>query len=409
MTRDPNATLLDDADRCVKCGLCLPHCPTYGLSQDEGDSPRGRIALMQGLASNALPMTTAAERHLDGCLSCRACEAVCPAEVPYGRMIDAARTWQGQARPARLRQHRLMGAVLTRRWPRRVLGAMLRLAQALGLLALARRMPLPGRLQRLASLVPPLRTAPRPALATAAGSRGRVGLFTGCVSSMTERQALDDSRHVLRARGYTVVTPAAQGCCGALASHNGLPARADRQAEANIKAFDTDLDAIVGTASGCTANLVEYGHQLGTPEAAAFAARSRNVEQFVADADWPDALRLDHTPVTVAVHTPCTLRNVLRDADAALRLLRRLPGVTVVELAGNTRCCGAAGSHLVTRPDAADALVAPKADSAEAIAPDYVVSSNVGCAMHLGGALRRRGAAIPVTHAISIMAARIRS
>src|SRR5690349_23402530 len=82
---------LADADKCVKCALCLPHCPTYRVTRDEGESPRGRIALMQGLATGALKPTPRLAAHLDHCLSCRACEAVCPAEVPYGRLIDAAR------------------------------------------------------------------------------------------------------------------------------------------------------------------------------------------------------------------------------------------------------------------------------------------------------------------------------
>src|SRR5215475_8968771 len=82
---------LADADKCVKCALCLPHCPTYRVSKDEGESPRGRIALMQGMATGALELTPALSRHLDQCLACRACEAVCPAEVPYGKLIDAGR------------------------------------------------------------------------------------------------------------------------------------------------------------------------------------------------------------------------------------------------------------------------------------------------------------------------------
>ncbi len=91
MLQRTTAFPLADADKCVKCALCLPHCPTYRQSLDEGESPRGRIALMQGLATGALEITPALSGHLDRCLACRACEAVCPAEVPYGKLIDAAR------------------------------------------------------------------------------------------------------------------------------------------------------------------------------------------------------------------------------------------------------------------------------------------------------------------------------
>lgn len=401
-------TLLDDTDLCVKCGLCLPHCPTYGLAGNEAVSPRGRIALMQGLASDELPMTPAAERNLDTCLGCRACEAVCPAQVPYGRMIDATRARMAEAKPSRLRAHRIMGAVLTRRAAHQTLAWALWLLSASGLVALGRRILAPTALGRLASLLPKLH---RPGVSGAAPTttpRGRVGLFTGCVSSIAESQALRDSVTVLKRMGYAVEVPRQQTCCGALASHNGLPEAADALAQRNLAAFDDSLDAVVGTASGCTANLIEYGEQLGSEQANAFARRARNIEQFLADAEWPGDIEWDNTPLTVAVHTPCSLRNVLADAQAALRLLRRLPGLTVVELDGNNRCCGAAGSYFATQPESADALLAPKLAAAGTSKADVIASSNVGCAMHIGGGLRRAGQPLEVVHPISLVAQRLR-
>lgn len=399
-------TLLQDTDLCVKCGLCLPHCPTYGLAGNEAVSPRGRIALMQGLASGELPMTPAAERNLDTCLGCRACEAVCPAQVPYGRMIDATRTKMAADKPARLRMHRLMGTVLSNNTLRGTLAWALWLFSRLGLVKLGRIVLGSTALGRLASLLPPLA---RPGVrgAVAAAPRGRVGLFTGCVSSVAESQALRATVTVLARFGYTVDVPKQQTCCGALASHNGLPTQADAHANVNLAAFDGELDAIIGTASGCTANLIEYGEQLGTDTARAFAKRAQNIEQFLADVTWPDDLRWDDTPTTVAVHTPCSLRNVLGDARAAIRLLQRLPGVTVIELDGNTRCCGAAGSYFVTQPETADALLQPKLDAALASEADVIASSNIGCAMHIGGGLRRAGEPIAVVHPITLMARRL--
>lgn len=405
-TRVTPDTLLQDTDLCVKCGLCLPHCPTYGLAGNEAVSPRGRIALMQGLASGELLMTPAAEHNLDTCLGCRACEAVCPAQVPYGRMIDATRTHMAGHKPARLRMHRAMGAVLTRKPLRNTLAWLLWLGSAVGLVRLGRGLFGGTQLGRLASLLPPL-TRPGVRAASAGTPRGRVGLFTGCVSSVTETQALRDTVDVLKRFGYSVDVPTKQACCGALASHNGMPQQADTLAQANLAAFDTDLDAIVGTASGCTANLVEYGEQLGSEPARAFARRAQNIEQFLADADWPADLRWDDSPMTVAVHTPCSLRNVLGDARASIRLLQRLPGVTVIELDGNTRCCGAAGSYFVTQPKTADALLQPKLDAALASKADVIASSNVGCAMHIGGGLRRLAESTGVVHPISLLAQRL--
>ena len=80
--------LLKKTDLCVKCGLCLPHCPTYNKTQNENNSPRGRIALIQGWSNGQL---TNINSVIDSCLLCRECESVCPALVPYSEIIDEFR------------------------------------------------------------------------------------------------------------------------------------------------------------------------------------------------------------------------------------------------------------------------------------------------------------------------------
>jgi glycolate oxidase iron-sulfur subunit len=82
---------LSATDRCVKCGLCLPHCPTFALTGNEADSPRGRISLMQAIGQADVQYTAGLFRHLDQCLQCGACEAMCPSKVPFGRLMDTAR------------------------------------------------------------------------------------------------------------------------------------------------------------------------------------------------------------------------------------------------------------------------------------------------------------------------------
>lgn len=398
---------LADADLCVKCGLCLPHCPTYQISQDEGDSPRGRIALMQGLVTGLIGSSTRLETHLDGCLACRACEAVCPAEVPYGRLIDAGRAELARQQPSRSRLTRWMGTVLTHAVLRRGLGWVLWLYQISGLQHLIRtgRVLGRGRLSRLESLLPPL-TRPagwQPLYPAIGDCHGRVALFIGCVSDLAERQALLDSITLLNRLGYEVQVPSSQTCCGALHQHNGMPTRAQSLAARNLSAFDQEAMAIVGTSSGCSATLREYDQLLPAASTKDFTARVQDISRFLVEARGWERLRFRPLAQTVAVHEPCTLRNVLKTSTAVYALLSKIPELRVQALADNARCCGAAGSYFLTEPDTADQLAAKKLMAIAQSKPDWLVSSNVGCALHIGAALRRSGHPLRVLHPVSLL------
>ncbi len=396
---------LDLADRCVKCGLCLNYCPTYRLTQDEAESPRGRIALMQGLATGQLAASPRLEQHLDQCLACRNCEPVCPADVPYGQLIDAGRALLSEACPARSYGLRWLAPWLVDPVLRRSLHWLLWLYQRLGILRLFRYLVRRGPLARLAGYLPPLvrpgdfansyppETAPR----------GGVALFTGCVSELAERPVLDDAIFLLNRLGFEVQIPEAQGCCGALHWHNGDVGRARELAALNLQAF-AGAEAIVGSASGCSATLREYSLLLS--DAAGFGQKVSDLSQFI-DRNWTD-LKPATLAARVAVQTPCTLRNVMRDSDAPLRLLRRIPGLDLIPLPDKGQCCGAAGSYFLSQPGIADRLADVQVAAIRGAAPAYVVTSNVGCALHLRVALQRSGMDIPVVHPVQLAAQQLR-
>ena len=392
---------LGDADRCVKCGLCLPHCPTYAQTGNEADSPRGRITLMQGLASGWVAPTDALQTHLDGCLSCRACEPVCPAKVPYGRLMDAGRAMLMQKVPARAWRSRMLGAALTHTVIRRGIAMLLWAYQRTGLQGLIRCTHLlgRGRIARLESLLPridlplPLRVA-----ATDSASK-QVALFTGCVSELADRQTLQDALRVLARLNVRVRVPRAQGCCGALHQHAGDAARAAQLAQRNLQAFAGD-DAVLCSASGCGASLLEYPEIVGA-EGLKFSGRVRDLSAFIVE-NWRD-LPLKPLHARVALHTPCTLKNVMRQPHAARRLLEKIPGLEIIELDPRDRCCGAAGSYFVTHAEMADALLAPKLDAIQNLAPDFIVSSNIGCALHLAAGARRSGLKAELLHPVSLL------
>ena len=392
-------TIVRDADLCVKCGLCLGHCPTYKVTRDEGESPRGRIALMHGLAAGTLAPTPRVEAHLDGCLTCRACETVCPAAVPYGDLIDAARTLLAEQRPARTRTARMMAAVLDSRALRFLVAFMLILYQRSGLQWLVRAsgvLKLAG-LARLESLLPKIYWPSLPAEAVA-GRGDRVALFANCTSPLTERPALEAAVTVLQALGCEVSVPDSQGCCGALAQHAGLAADAAACELRNTTAF-ADAPVVVGIASGCTAQLMEYD--------TTFAAKVRDIHAYVAAHPAFARLAPGRLPARVALHTPCTMKNVVKSDAAVVKLLEKIPGLEIVRL--DSGCCGAAGSYFLSHPEMADTLAHQKVEQVARVEPLWLLSSNVGCAMHLAASLRREGLEVTVRHPLEVLAEALRS
>lgn len=381
--------MLADADLCVKCGLCLPHCPTYQLNQHEADGPRGRIALTQALLSGALPATASLAAHLDGCLSCRACEAVCPAKVPYGRVLDGARA--ALATPARTRLTRLMSKLLGSGLGRAALRWTLWLLSCVEL----RRspvLPLPHWL-RAWPRVRRLRAVPAPAQA-------RFALFTGCIGDIAERAVLDDAVRLFRAAGVEVAIPPAQACCGALDQHGGLPAAARACAARNTQAF-ADCETVLALASGCGAALRDLGSE-AQGKAAALAPKVQDLCTVLADAldACPPAFKAQ--TLRVGIHTACTQTHVFAAASAVHRLLARMPGLHLVALAPESGCCGAAGTAFITQSAQAQRLLAPKLRAADGV--DVIVSANIGCSMHFLAGLRSQGCKTPVLHPVSLLA-----
>lgn len=409
----------------MKCGLCLPHCPTYGMTQDEGDSPRGRIALIQALAEGALPPGGRLEFHLDRCLSCRACERACPSGVPYGRLIEAGRSLNlasasdatsgpnsdsasaQQRTPARTRL--LAGGWLVRAAP------LLHLYRRSGLQWLARKTRLPSLLglARMERMLPPmpLRTALKQRYPVPS-PRGAVALFTGCMGRALDREALLAAIRLLNACGYTVEVPVTQGCCGAMHRHAGDAEGARALAKRNIEAFNAlDVEAIVHVASGCGAALAEYADwaQADDAELPRYTAKPVDICTLLERIGLSERVDFHPLPTRVLVHEPCSLRNVLRAEAAPYRLLRAVPGLEAEPLPGNSRCCGGAGTYMIDQPEMADALRRPKITAACESGTGILLTSNTGCAMHVAAGLREAGSEIAVMHAVSLLARQMKS
>lgn len=439
-----------DVNTCIHCGLCLTACPTYRELKIEPDSPRGRLYLMRGLAEGRIAPSDPLIEHLDNCLDCRACETVCPAGVPYGRLLEATRG-QLNRRAVRGSPMRLLGQWVLRRvlpHPGRVhLAAdLLRLGQH-GPLArfmrsdLARRVlprfatqgfamtpalaPRSERaLERVAAQLPPgarmERTAAALVFHPAGAAKGRVAFHTTCVMEAMFPALHRDTVRLMVLAGCEVTVPQAQTCCGALQAHSGLRREAKALARANLAAFEAPCDFIVSHSAGCGAALREAGHLLAdepvAAKAQAFSEKVRDVSEVLAHFGMPPAGRALHSsrdaakPLRVAYHDACHLAHAQRVREAPRRLLRAVPGVELFDVPNPDWCCGSAGVYNLTHPDMANAQLAHKLDGIESVAPEIVVASNPGCLLHMQRGIteraRARGVADPVQilHLVDVLA-----
>jgi glycolate oxidase iron-sulfur subunit len=408
----------EDFSRCVHCGLCLNHCPTYRLWQLEADSPRGRIRQMMLVEQGELPVSEGFVDHIDKCLDCRSCESACPSAVNYGKLVEHARARieRDFKRPLFSRMARNFVYRLLLPYPERIstVAKLLRIYQRSGLQAAARATGI-LRLLGLADrdlLLPPVdrhfffdqlgKTFP------AQGTRrARVAFFAGCVANVTFSALNEATIRVLTANGCEVVVPGGQFCCGALPAHAGVRDVARDLARWNIAAFaSANFDALVTNAAGCGSTLKEYDHLFTVDEpeysaAAALAKKTRDVTEFLAALGL--SAQLKPVPARVTYQDSCHLLHGQKIRAAPRQLLHAIPGVEFVELPFADICCGSAGVYNVTETDASLDLLAEKMACAKSTSAQIIATANPGCLLQLraGAAIHKTGQ--EVLHVIELL------
>ncbi|WP_233523399.1 (Fe-S)-binding protein [Dyella solisilvae] len=378
------------ADQCVQCGLCLPTCPTYGLDGNEVESPRGRIAIAAALARGDAEPTAALRTHLDHCLGCLNCQRVCPANVKYDELLVETRALIG---PMPNRPRELLALL---RQPT-LLRLASRVASATGLARWKARLSarLPANSAWRAALdTLPERSAPDVSMHEDKSPAGQpvVALFPGCVASVEDAAAEADAMTLLRAAGYHV-TRLPAFCCGAMDLHAGEMATADRLAERVRETWQASgAQQLASITPGCLGTLRRA--LPGVPVVDPVTLLAARAEQ----------LRFRPLARRVALHLPCTQVNVAR-SDAALQaLLRRIPELDLQVAPRAPYCCGAAGSHMLEFPERAARLRDATLGQIATLAPQQLLSSNIGCRLHLAAGMDGDGRRWPHMHPLTLLA-----
>ncbi len=397
---------------CVHCGLCTSACPTYVELGDENDSPRGRIYLMRGVTDGRIPLDDKVKGHLDLCLDCRACESACPSGVQYGKLIEPfrlemARSGVSHEELGSFKKLLLFGLTpyaQRMRWALKPAKFM----QWTGLDALFTKLGLfkilPRTLRELHAMVPPLhKHYTLPEILPADGPRrARVALFTGCAADAFFPETNYATAKVLQKNGCEVWIPPAQVCCGALHYHAGQAEPARQFARSNCEVFKPDeVDAIIVNAAGCGAMLKEYNHFLHEVLAIKFAAKVRDISEFLMELG--PVKPIHPLKMRAVYHDACHLCHGQQIRKQPRQLLDMIPGLEVVPLNESEICCGAAGSYNLTQPEMAERLGMRKANNLRATGAQAIFSGNVGCLLQIGRYLRAENPNLWIAHPVDAL------
>ncbi|MBA3595660.1 MAG: glycolate oxidase subunit GlcF [Pseudomonadota bacterium] len=380
--------------KCVHCGFCTATCPTYQLLGDELDGPRGRIYLIKQVLEGEVP-TRNTQMHLDRCLTCRNCETTCPSGVQYGHLVDIGRKLVDErvARPA---------IESTVRWalkeglPSPLFAPAMKVGQALrGLLpaALKAKVPAPQSAGRW-----PQREHPRKML-----------MLAGCVQPAMMPNINTATARVLDAAGIQTVVASKAGCCGAVKFHlndqDGGKAEMRRNIDAWWPHVEAGVQAIVMNASGCGVTVKEYGYIL--QDDPAYAAKAARISALTRDLSelLPELVEVlrekipsTATSGTLAFHPPCTLQHGQQLRGGVEKHLGALGFNVKLTGCEPHLCCGSAGTYSVLQPEIAYQLRDRKLGHLQDMAPEVIVSANIGCITHL-----QSGTATPVRHWVEML------
>ena len=391
---------------CVHCGFCNATCPTYLLTGNELEGPRGRIYLMKTSLEGQIKPSQQTLGHIDSCLGCLSCETTCPSGVDYSRLLEEARP-RLEKKVKRSLSDRLLRSVITRflPYPARFRFAlkMSGLGRALSFLVPSNMTPLldmaPKRLPRPAELA-------KPGVIAAVGSkRLRVALLTGCAQSVLGPQINDATVRLLTRLGAEVVIPNDTGCCGALTFHMGERRQSRKLMGHMIEVWHREiegdgLDAIVLNTSGCATAVREYEYLFRhdptlAEKAKAVVERVRDVTEVVAELGLGEIG--ESSGLRIAYHDACSLQHG-QHIKSEPRTLLQAAGFTVLEVPEGHICCGSAGTYNMLQSEMAEKLQKRKVEHIESVQPQVVAAGNIGCMEQIG-----RATGVPIVHTVQLL------
>ena len=401
----------DELLNCMRCGFCLPTCPTYIQSgYKESHSPRGRIALMKAVVDGLIEPDEDVENTLNVCLGCRACEPVCPSGVNYGHLLEEARDIINQNKKFSMPVRAVRKVVFEGLFPHqnrmRTLTGLIGFYQRSGLQTLTHKTGImklfPETLATMDLVLPKVpkmkAMKDRPEFLHAESTKKKqVAFFTGCLMDTMFLETNNATMKLLQLAGCDIVIPKTQSCCGALHGHAGEKNGAKELAKRNIKAFeDLNIDYIITNAGGCGAYLVDYDYLLKddpqwAERAKQFVSKIKDITAILVELDFHKRNDLRVTPQVITYQDSCHLRNVMRTSSEPRMLLEAIQGATYREMKDADRCCGSAGIYNIVHSELSMEFLDYKMDRVHETEAATIVTANPGCLLQMKLGIEREG------------------
>ncbi len=415
----------DELLNCMRCGFCLPTCPTYIESGfKETHSPRGRIALMKAVVDGIIEPDEDVERSLDLCLGCRACEPVCPSGVKYGHLLEEARDIIQQNKkhslPVKLVRKTVFKGLFPHHERMIMATGLLGFYQRSGLQAVTRKTGImklfPDNLATMEKVLPKVpkmkEMKNRPEYLPPHGEQTkRVAFFKGCLMDTMFLDSNNSTMKLLQLAGCEIVIPKDQACCGALHGHSGEKESAKDLAKRNIIAFEElNVDYIITNAGGCGAFLVDYDHLLEKDpdwheRAKAFTDKIKDISEILYELDFHKKQSLELPYQVVTYQDSCHLRNVMKTSAAPRALLQAIKGMDYHEMKDADRCCGSAGIYNIVESEMSMQILDYKMEQTKATQATTIVTANPGCLLQMKLGIEREGLAdkVRAVHIVDLL------
>ncbi len=413
----------EQAEKCVRCGLCLYTCPVYAEEQNENYVARGRNHLLRETIDNPDDLVAGVEDRFSKCLLCRRCTMVCPQGVRTDLLTVAARA--ECVKSGRLpfsksilfrkllkdrdRMKKAVRAASRFQWllpasgehegriplPVRSEGKIRHIPLFLAGLGRGRQLPsIAGTFlsEQVQEINPPPLTVARRSV--------RVAFFSGCSTEYCFPEEGKALIRILNQQGVEVVFPKKQGCCGLPVLASGDLDTAREIALHNLGIFlELNVDFVVTGCASCGSTLKEgwAAHLSRTEEERirfeGFGKYVRDISELLVElADFRSLRFRSRLPESTRVtyHDPCHLARYQGVVEQPRKILRQVFGRNFVEM-DDRGCCGMGGSFSVEHYRLSKKIAQKKIESIVATDADVVVTACPGCKVQLIDNLKRCG------------------